>query len=62
MFNEHLPATGGWAPQQHSLTNSCSGLFVHSGQHGGGARGRSFHPYVLIGDEDYSVSTKRKIQ
>ena len=62
MFNEHLPTTGTRAPQQHSLTKSRRGLFGHSGQHDGGARGRSFHPRVLIGVEDYCVSTKRKIQ
>ena len=62
MFNEHLPTAGTRAPQQHSPTKSRDGLFGHSGQHGGCARGRSFHPCVLIGDEDYCVSTKRKIQ
>jgi len=62
MFNEHLPTAGTRAPQQHSLTKSRRGLFGHSGQHDGGARGRSFHPRVLIGVEDYCVSTKRKIQ
>jgi hypothetical protein len=61
MFNEHLPAVGGQAPQQHSLTNSRGGLFGHSGQHGGGAPARSFHPHVLIDDEDYCMLTKRKI-
>jgi len=62
MFNEHLPTAGTRAPQQHSPTKSRRGLFGHSGQHDGGARGRSFHPRVLIGVEDYCVSTKRKIQ
>jgi hypothetical protein len=34
MFNEYLSTVGGQAPQQHSPTNSCDGLFGHSGQHG----------------------------
>ena len=62
MFNEHLPTAGTRAPQQHSPTKSRRGLFGHSGQHDGGARGHSFHPRVPIGVEDYCVSTKRKIQ
>ena len=62
MFNEHLPTVGGRASKQHSSTNSHGGLLGHSGQHGGGARGRSFCPRVHIEDEDYCTSTKRKIQ
>jgi hypothetical protein len=48
MFNEHLPMVGGWAPQQHSPTNSCSGLFGQSGHHDRGGCGRSFRPCVLL--------------
>ena len=60
MFDEQFPTRGHRAPQQHSPTNSRGGPFGHSGQHEGSARGRSFHPHVLIDDEGYYVYTKRK--
>ena len=60
MFDEHLPVVRGRA-KQHSSANSRRVLFGHSGQHGGGV-GHSIRPHVLIDDEDYCVSPKRKIQ
>jgi hypothetical protein len=56
MFDERLPVVHGRA-KQCSPTNSHGGLFGHSGQHGELARGSSFHPRVLIGDQDCCVST-----
>jgi len=61
MFDERLPVVRGWA-KQHSSANSRHGLFGQSGQHRGGAHGHSIRPRVLIDDEDYCVSSKRKIQ
>jgi len=61
MFDERLPVVRGRA-KQHSSANSHCGLFGHNGQHGGGAHGHSIRPRVLIDDEDYCVSPKRKIQ
>ena len=61
MFDERLPVVRGRA-KQHSSANSRRGLFGHSGQHRGGAHGHRIHPRVLIDDEDYCVSPKRKIQ
>jgi hypothetical protein len=61
MFDERLPLVRG-RTKQHSSANSRRGLFGHSGQHGGGAHGHSIRPRVLIDDEDYYVSPKRKIQ
>jgi len=61
MFDERLPVVRSRA-KQHRSANSRYGLFGHSGQHGGDAHGHSIRPRVLIGDEDYCVSPKRKIQ
>jgi len=60
MFDKRLPVVCGRA-KQHSSANSRRGLFGHSGQHRGGAHVHSIRPRVLIDDEDYYVSPKRKI-
>jgi len=60
MFDERLPVVRGRA-KQYSSANFCRGLFGHSGQHGGGAHGHIIRPRILIDDEDYCVSPKRKI-